>query len=224
MLLLIFSAQTGPRLLYILEEIFRYRFAIPYRLTADLAEYRDWQGPRLNYSSAPGGGTEIWIPACSFLFGSGTSSPSPEVTRVGQTPALFPVEIPQTGDFPFDLFAMGFFLLSRYEEYSPALRDEHGRFPSSASLSHKEGFLEIPVWDIWMDRLAEKLRQVFPELSPARPGFSFLPTFDVDQIWAYRHKPVLRQWGGMARDLFAARFRLVLQRLAVLSTQYERHT
>jgi len=200
-----------------LEEVFRHRFALDYRHTADLAEYRNWQGPKVNYSPEPTGDREIWIPSGPFLFESGTASPDPEVVWINHTPALFPMEKARAAAFPFDLLAMGFFLLSRYEEYAATIRDLHGRFPSSASLAGRHGFLEVPLWDIWMNRFAGKLHKTFPGLKPSSPSFSFLPTFDTDQAWAFRHKPLLRQVGGGFRDLFTGRFSVFFQRLFVLA-------
>lgn len=200
-----------------LEEIFRHRFALDYRHTTVLAEYKNWQGPKVNYSQNPSGDREIWIPSGPFLFETGTSSPPPEVVWINHTPALFPLEKTRAADFPFDLPAMGFYLLSRYEEYTASTRDVHGRFPSTASLAGRHGFLEVPLWDIWMNRFAAKLHKTFPGLKPSRPGFSFLPTFDVDQAWAYRHKPILRQLGGGLKDLVFGRFALFFQRMFVLA-------
>ncbi len=44
------------------------------------------------------------------------------------------------GDFPFDIFAAAFFLMSRYEEYLSFQPDEYGRFPHQASLAFKGKF------------------------------------------------------------------------------------
>ena len=55
-------------------------------------------------------------------------------------PAFFQTD----GDFPFDIFAAAFFLVSRYEEYLSFQPDKYGRFPHQASLAFKENFLEIP--------------------------------------------------------------------------------
>ena len=72
-------------------------------------------------------------------------------------PSFFP-----TNDkcaIPFDIFAASFYLLSRYEEYLPHVKDEHGRFPVEESLAFQQGFLEIPVVDLWVKKLKEALRK-----------------------------------------------------------------
>ncbi|RMF23321.1 MAG: hypothetical protein D6765_13260, partial [Bacteroidetes bacterium] len=47
------------------------------------------------------------------------------------------------------------------------------------------------------------------------PSFRFLPTFDVDMAWAFRHKGALRFAGGLAKDLFAGQWKRLGRRLAV---------
>ena len=45
---------------------------------------------------------------------------------------------------PFDVFAAGFYLLSRYEEYLPHKRS-FSSLSAKESLAYKNGFLKIPI-------------------------------------------------------------------------------
>src|SRR5204863_517356 len=45
------------------------------------------------------------------------------------------------GDYPFDIFAASFYLLSRYEEYLPHQKDIYGRYAHQNSLAFKENVL-----------------------------------------------------------------------------------
>ena len=54
---------------------------------------------------------------------------------------------------PFDVFAAGFYLLSRYEEYLPHIKDRFHRFPAKESLAYKNGFLKIPIIEYWLKEL-----------------------------------------------------------------------
>jgi hypothetical protein len=190
----IYSPIMSARLQYVLEEVFFFRYNTGFRWTNDQEAYRRWAGKKLNYSSSPLTAGEVWIPSGPFLFTSEISSDTPEVGEYESIPAFFFLENRAGADFPFDLLALVFFQLSRYEEYQDFLADRHGRFPASASLAAKNGFLEIPLVDIWLNRLAEKL-----SLPPSKAGFSFLPTFDIDQAWAFRYKPLWRILGGALR-------------------------
>ncbi|MBK6620848.1 MAG: polysaccharide deacetylase family protein [Saprospirales bacterium] len=215
--LLIFSPQTSPRLRYTLEEIFRYRLAIDFRHTTDPSSYLEWTGPKITYSPQPPGDGGIWIPAVPFLFESGANASLPTVIRNGDLPALFPVFEASGSGWSFDLFAMVFFMLSRYEEYLISERDEHGRFPSSSSMAGREGFLETPLVDLWLNRFAEKLQHAYPAIKPASPPFYFLPSFDIDQFQAYKYKPLWKQIGAGIRDLISGRFPSFFRRIAVIS-------
>ena len=204
--LLIYSPEYSTRLQYVLEEIFRYRFQLEYELCHDISFFKAASGAKLNYSPLALSEKEVWIPSSRFLFQSGIKGPLPDVHWEDETPAMFAVESAQKKQWPFDLFALVFFSLSRYEEYLPVKRDEFGRFPASESLAVKEGFQKIPVLDIWIARLREDLQTHFPDLPIPKPKFSFLPTIDVDQAWAFLHKPLWRQLGGALQELFQGRF------------------
>ena len=59
--------------------------------------------------------------------------------------------------FPFDPFAASFFMISRYEEYLPHIKDIHGRFEAKESLAFKNNFLEKPIVDIWINLIKKEL-------------------------------------------------------------------
>jgi hypothetical protein len=61
---------------------------------------------------------------------------------------IFPV--PGKADFPFDLLAGVFYLLTRYEEYLPFKGDKYGRFPAEESIAFQNGFLEQAIIDRWL--------------------------------------------------------------------------
>lgn len=84
-----------------------------------------------------------------------------------------------------DLFASAFFMLSRWEEYVRPERDSHGRFPASAALAFRSGFLQRPVVHEYAELircLCAKLGTVIP---PPKRAYTLLPIHDVDhpQLW-----------------------------------------
>ena len=215
--LLIFSPQDSPRLQYVLKEVFARRFSIDYALCTDLETFVAYSGPRLFYAAYPPPVPDLWVPSASFLFEKGRKALLPGVVHRETLPGLFPVQGAEEREWPFDLFSALFFLFSRYEEYLSPERDEHGRFPARASLAYRLGLLEVPLADRWLAQLTRCLEERFPGLKIARPGFSFCPTFDIDQAWAFRHKPVWRQMGGLLKDVIRGRFLLVFERIGVWS-------
>jgi peptidoglycan/xylan/chitin deacetylase (PgdA/CDA1 family) len=79
-----------------------------------------------------------------------------------------------------DLFGSIFFLLSRYEEAVSSIRDTHDRFPSTASIALKAGFLHRPLADEYACLLWACVLNIAPDLVRPPVEFRFLPTHDVD--------------------------------------------
>jgi hypothetical protein len=121
------------------------------------------------------------------------------------------------GDFPFDIFAAIFFLLSRYEEYLAHEQDEYGRFSHKQSLAWREGFLHIPLINLWLEDLKMYLRDIFPDLSFHRKTFKFIPTYDIDIAWKYKHKGWKRTLGGFVKSALGANWTILNERFSVLT-------
>lgn len=79
-----------------------------------------------------------------------------------------------------DLFGSIFFQLTRYEEVATDARDEHDRFPAEASLASREGFLERPLVNEYVEILRGALARLWPRLETRRPQFQERLSHDVD--------------------------------------------
>jgi hypothetical protein len=108
--------------------------------------------------------------------------------------------------FSFDIFSASFFLISRYEEYLPHKRDKHDRFDPEHSVAFKNGFLNEPVVNIWVQYLKSVLSKKYPKLVFNEPKFDYINTIDVDFAYAYKEKGAIRAIGSLVRDVFTARF------------------
>jgi hypothetical protein len=98
-------------------------------------------------------------------------------------------------EFRLDLLGSLFFGLSRYEERAEgAERDERDRFPASASVLGRTGWLEWPVLDMYVTAFAGLLGRVWPGLADraGRPGGAVL-SHDVD------HPGSAIRWRGVER-------------------------
>ena len=114
-----------------------------------------------------------WIPASDAVpFGAGLPFDTP-------VPVLFWGKEAEGGDKPFaelrpdgtvvlyaDMIAAAFFMLSRWEETVVPIRDEHDRFPGTASVAYKQGFLDRPVVDEYALILREWLKALDPTECP----------------------------------------------------------
>ncbi|MFO7574947.1 MAG: polysaccharide deacetylase family protein [Bacteroidales bacterium] len=153
--------------------------------------------PIINYSEEDISGSFRIIPS-GLLAEESINTNAPVVLEAEGNSLLFPSE---SGDFPFDILAASFWLISRYEEYQPFIPDSHGRFPAEASLAYRHGFLQIPVIEIWTRKLSLELIRHFPFLAFRRQEFSSRVTFDIDQAYAYRGKGMLRGAAGLVSDV-----------------------
>ena len=79
-----------------------------------------------------------------------------------------------------DVFGSVFFLLTRYEEVANPARDEHERFPAEESIAAREGFLDRPLANEYVDLLWGELERRWPRLERKRRTFRALPSHDVD--------------------------------------------
>ncbi len=80
-----------------------------------------------------------------------------------------------------DIFGSAFFMLSRYEELITLDRDNHDRFPATASVAYKTGFLERPLVDEYLEILWQSLIQLWPELERKHHVSQTFVSCDVDQ-------------------------------------------
>ncbi len=102
---------------------------------------------------------------------------------------------------PFDVFALCFYLVSRYEEYSDSPRDLHQRFTAHQSLAYQHHFLGLPLVNIWALALKKILKKDFPSLEFQTTPFRYTPSYDIDYAFAFLQKGWLRQTGAFLRNL-----------------------
>ncbi|MCO6479597.1 MAG: polysaccharide deacetylase family protein [Phaeodactylibacter sp.] len=215
MKLLAYVPSLNPRVQYAFRLLFSSCIKARYELTDGREAYLAAAGPRLNYSPAPLAEGEYWIPSGGLLWEEGIRPQPIEVFEHDGLPAFFRQEA-KGAALPFDLPALAFFLASRYEEYLPFQGDALGRFPAAGSLAFREGFLEQPLVNQWAIRLGRSLERHFPGLGIQYPEYRFLPTYDIDMAWAYRHRPLWLNLAGTVRDLATFRWPLAYERWACL--------
>lgn len=63
-----------------------------------------------------------------------------------------------------DILGIAFFMLSRYEEAVLPARDEHDRFPSSASIAYRAGFLDRSIVDEYVEVLWVAMKRLWPTI------------------------------------------------------------
>ncbi len=210
--MLFYSTHNGPRLTYILELVSNEIFNEPFTLVSDKDLFISASGNKINYSEQQLTPEEFYVRPHGLLFETGIREfPILRVDYSGK-PAFFKT----SGDFPFDIFAAAFYLLSRYEEYLPFQVDKYGRFPHEASLAYKENFLHLPLINYWLVDLKNALRVKFPNLSFRMKDFKFIPSYDIDIAYSYKYKGLKRNLGGFYKSVVKREWKYFLDRWDVL--------
>lgn len=202
-MLLIYTHKITPRLRYTFKHVVKRILGVPVSFTNKVEEFIAHDSIKMSYTKKPLS-HEVFIRSHDLLFEVGLSDITINVQNWEDTIGFFVTG--EKSSLPYDIFAASFYLLSRYEEYLPQVRDEYGRFLASESLAYKNEFLQQPVVDIWAYKLKEVLSAKFPEYTfPERP-YTINPVIDVPMAYYYTNKGLLRTIGGVLTDL--GRFKL----------------
>src|SRR4030095_11251400 len=141
-MLLIYSERPGKRYQYVAEVLLNEISGVEIAFTINQDEFNSFAGAKINYSPTPISENEFWIKPSPLLFEETIRLQDITILEVNGFKAFFAM---QEGDYPFDIFAASFYLISRYEEYLPHANDEFGRFAHTESLAFREKFLSQPL-------------------------------------------------------------------------------
>jgi len=212
-LILIYTHKITPRIRFVFKHILTRILLISVDFTSKIEDFVAHNGPKMSYTKSPLG-SEIFVRSSNIMFEQGVNDLEINVAKWEETICFF--NAGSKSSIPYDIFAASFYLITRYEEYLPHVKDIHGRFTAEQSLAYEHNFLEKPVIDIWAYKFLAKLKEKFPEYSYPKRNYEFISTIDVDNAFAFKHKSLLRSTGAFLKDLYKFNFLNILNRLAVL--------
>ena len=201
-MILIYSHKLTNRLRYIFKTIFKDVLKTDIRFTDDVEEFENSNHIKINYSPSQLN-SGIFFQRSTILFETGIKEQEIRLSEYKGNKCFFSVG--RDSEFPFDPFAASFYLISRYEEYLPHIKDNHDRFLAIESLAFKNNFLETPLVNIWINEIAQKIESITNFKFPERQ-FEFVSTIDIDNAFAYKHKGVIRTLGGLAKSFQSGNF------------------
>jgi hypothetical protein len=227
-----YSAKKTPRLYYTLDLLFADLMACDYALTDDLAEFGHWREKKqantrlvycFYYADAPIIELEQYgidfLPASGLLWATDIRPQDIKMTTWADLPVGFALDI--SAALPFDLLAWVFYLVSRYEEYLPYQKDAHGRFSATQSIAQKHNFLRQPLINqlamAWDSHIARQ--QVGWQVRNIKNAYYFVPSYDIDYMFAYRAKGFFRQIGGLFRAVLKLDFQQIVAKIQVWTGQ-----
>lgn len=212
-MILVYTHTITPRVRYIFKHIFSRILQVEIDFTSKVEAFVAHNGPKMSYTKVPLG-KEFFIRSHDLLFDQGVSDLEINIQKWDDVLCFF--NSGSKSSIPFDIFAASFFLISRYEEYLPHVRDQHERFNPEQSVAFKYRFLEKPLVDVWAMKLKEVLKEKFPTYDFPERTFNYISTIDVDNAFAYKYKSFVRSVGGFVNDFFRFKLRSFWDRLMVL--------
>lgn len=211
-MLLIYTHKITPRFSYIMKQVFTRILGIEVSFTTKVEDFIRHKGPKITYTKQPLQ-NEFFIRSNDLLFEQGINDFTISVGDWEGIPCFFSAG--ERSNIPFDIFSASFYLLSRYEEYLPHVKDVFQRFPPSESLAYRNNFLHLPIVDIWAYKALELLKARFPGIAHKERSYHHISILDVTTSHCYAHRGPMRGLAGLFLDLGRFRFRRVLERVSV---------
>lgn len=213
-MLLVYTHKESPRFKYIAKQIFERILGIPINVTLKIEEFVAHTGPKFSYSKQPLA-DELFFQCADLLFEKGINENIITIKDWNGLPCFYQVPHPDSA-FPFDIFSASFYMLTRYEEYLPQLKDHLGRFIAKSSIAYQHNFLQEPIIDWWAQRLKKVLFEKYPELNQKPKKFSLTLLCEVNEAFAYKKKGWFRTIEGFAYDFWLLKLNKLFDRTKVI--------
>jgi hypothetical protein len=215
MMLLIYTPFSTSRIKYIFRLIFDNILKTEYQICNDVEEYKAHNGYKINYSKNDIEPNEIHIFPVNLLFETKIREQEIHVSDWNDTKIFFQTESANVS-MPFDLFAGCFYLVTRYEEYLPHMRDKHNRFKPTESLAFQNNFLQKPLINDWLQIFNKIITDKFPDIKIKTRDYKYILTFDIDIAFAHKYKGFLRTFISYLKLIKNLQFKEIMIRTKTL--------
>ncbi len=213
MLLILVPKETN-RMHFTMQLMLTRLLGIELSFTSEISAFEQYEGPKFSFGVTVDT-KHLYFASNGLLFESRIAARELRHFTFEGGLVFFPV-FDQDSALPFDLFSASFYLVSRYEEYLPHIRDNHNRYLASGSDAWQQGYLHKPLVNIWSFKLKDILHQWFADLKFNTPVYSFAPTIDIDAAYAYKNKGITRALGGIFKSLQNRNYDELRHRIRVL--------
>lgn len=203
----IYVEQISERLIYTFDFVFKDR-GIKYHVSNDQFDFKNSTEFKLNYSNFDFEGI-LKIEPAPILFDE-------DIEVYGITKGKFFQEECIALNLRNDPFGAIFYVLSRMEEYVVKAKDAHGRFQAKDSVMQRFNWQEKVMCDRWAEDVLNFLANHGINLEKKAIPFKMLPTFDIDNAFAYKHKNLVRRYLSLAKDFMKRDFTRLQERNLVL--------
>lgn len=182
------SPITGPRIKYVVAELFERRLGLEVEWVKSLNEIPPGEF-FISYGIESG---RICIPESKWLHEN--TNQFDDI----QPSLAHSIKAENRHIWNLDILGFSFCLLSRLEETMEGPKDNHMRFPFSHSLLAKNNQHESPWIDIWVFTLGKQLLEWGIQVKSTH--YEEVVSFDIDNPTAFLHKGYFRNLGGILGD------------------------
>lgn len=189
-MMLIYIPAPSPRVQYVFDFVLRESLGIDYELTSNL-DFFNLADNSIKWSYGENISNVPSLPAVTLLWE--TNVDHQECVKIIQEDLIPIFETENYGEVNFDILASIFYLISRYEEYLPCVKDQHGRFVAIQSIAYQYGFLETAMVNRYILWLAKWLRKKFTSLDVKMSKPRALMSVDIDHPF-YTKDVSLGKW------------------------------
>jgi len=187
-MIVILVDEITNRINYSFDFIFGVR-GLQYEIVDDYARFEGLEGDKLNYSSFESK-VGLTLKPSGLLRENTIWKGELKIYKLDSVEFL-------SFDGVEDVVASIFYVLTRMEEYDCGQYDEHGRFPYSESILGKYNWIEKVVCDRWAEHLIKDMMNLDFSVSKGQ----FIPSFDIDNTYAYRLKTGKRKTLSTIKDI-----------------------
>ena len=208
--ILVYVPKENSRIYYVFKHICKRILQLDVKFTTKVEPFIAFKGIKFSYAKKQLG-KEIFVEQYGLLSEQGFTDKEIKMGNWSGVPCFFKTS--SKSSIPYDIFSASFYMLTRYEEYQPYVKDNREGFPIKESIAYQNDFLERPVVDEWAYAFREVLKAKFPNHSfPERKGKQ-KSIIAVEEVFAYAQKGFVRQLGGFFNDLSRLQFKLILKRI-----------
>jgi len=208
--ILIYVPSITPRINYTFRQVCKRFLGFRINFTTKIEPFIAYKGVKFSYANQRLG-NEIFIQACGLLQEQGVNDIEIKVSIWENEPYFFSTS--NQSDIPYDIFAASFYLLTRYEEYLPHVKNQLRDFPAEESIAFKNNFLQKPIINIWTEKFLETLKTKFDSISLEIPPKKVNLNIAVKKAFKYRKHGISRSIAGFLADALQLRFNEVYSRI-----------
>lgn len=212
-MILVYCSNITPRKEYIFKHIFKRLMLQEFNFTSDVSKFVSHSGIKFSYGTKPLG-EELFIWSHGLLDENGIDNYEIEYHSWDHLPVFF--KAPDSSTIPFDIFAASFYLLSRYEEYLPQVKDDLGRYSAKESVAVKGNFIMLPLVDLWVRKFLTLINQSFEVNLIREQQLKTTVAIEVASFYKYASRGVIDNFIMFWQHLKRLRVKRILTQFLVL--------